>query len=184
MASYYSVVIVVVYLILSKLTLVKGLKPLITDSPTVLVRGGDIDEEGLRKVHLSLEQLLGILRHKGYTNVSDLEIVVMEENGSISAIPKSDKRPLQPSDLYMSPSPAFIPIPLIMDGHIVHHNLKYLEKDEVWLYDQMKSYSLDRDQLHQVTLGTFNQKGFLEIDTNNPSDHRQGMYNYKPGDEN
>jgi uncharacterized membrane protein YcaP (DUF421 family) len=183
-ASWYSILITIFYVALSRLSLVNKLKHFIITSPTVLIRGGDVDRKGLKKSHLTVDELLGLLRIKGYTNTSDIDIAIFEESGQISVIPKSDKRPLQPSDIQLQPSPAFVSIPLIVDGEIVHHNLKFIEKDEDWLHSQMQAYNLSNKDINKITLATYNQQGYVEFDTTNPKDHDKGIYNYKPGNKN
>jgi len=159
-------------------------KRIITSSPTALVRNGDIDERGLRKIRLNMEEFIGELRVKGYENIKDLALVTMEETGQISVIPKSEKRPLQPSDLHMSPSPTFIPIPIIIDGELIEHNLNYIKKDMDWLTLQLRSNNLSLDHLETITLAVLNQRGTLDVDTTNRTDQSEGVYNYKPGDDN
>jgi uncharacterized membrane protein YcaP (DUF421 family) len=183
-AVWYSFSVALCYIVLSRLVLVNKFKPWLTASPTVLIRGGDIDEQGLKKSKLAVEDLLGLLRTKGYTSKSDVEMAIMEESGDISVIPKSDKRPLQPSDLQMSPSPAFVEIPLIVDGEILHHNIRYIDKDLNWLYSQMEAHELDQNELKNITLATYNQQGIVEFDTYHKGDHAKGPQNYKPGNEN
>lgn len=77
--------------------------------------------------------------------MSDLSIVTIESTGQVSAILKSDKRPLQPGDLNTTTPPTFIPIPLIIDGELIKHNLYYIQKDMNWLTSQLQAYNLSVD---------------------------------------
>jgi uncharacterized membrane protein YcaP (DUF421 family) len=185
-AMFYAAAIVVVYILFAYASLNNKLRWLLIASPTVVIRGGDIDEKGLRKVRMTVGELLGELRTKGYTKTADIELAVMEDMGKLSFIPKSQARPIQPSDLNMQPSPTFIPIPVVMDGQIVDHNLKFLQKDRNWLELQLKSHNLSmaEEDLHKVTLAVVNQQGYVEIDTNSSNLFAQGPYNYKPGNQN
>lgn len=182
-ASYFAIVITIVYLVFSFLSLSNKFKRIITSSPTVLLRNGDIDERGLRKVRLNIDEFIGTLRVKGYENLKDLALVTMEETGQISAIPKADKRPIQPGDLNMSPSPTYIPIPIIIDGELIKHNLKYIQKDINWLTSQLQANNLSLENIKKVTLATFNQKGYLDVDTTERK-KQDNIYEYKPGDDN
>ena len=184
LAVWYSSAIALLYIGLSRMALNPNFNRLLTASPTVLIRGGDIDEKGLRHVHLSVQELLEEIRINGYTKTADVELAVMEETGKISIIPKAESRPLQPSDLQLVPNPTFIPIPLIIDGEIVDHNMEFLKKDKDWLELQLKAFGFGWDNIHKITLATFNQQDTLDIDTDNPHDHDKGAYNYKPGDDN
>jgi uncharacterized membrane protein YcaP (DUF421 family) len=174
-ASWYSLVVTLMYIGLARLGLVNQFKHWIIDSPTVLIRGGDIDEKGLRKVKITVEELQGLLRTKGYTSTTDVEMALMEETGQLSVIPKSDKRSLQPSDIQLQPSPAFLSIPLIIDGEIINHNLTFIDKDLDWLYMQMKAHNLSEEDIHSITLATYNQQGAVEFDTINGKGHDKGV---------
>lgn len=184
-ATWYTFVVVLCYMAFTRLTLINKLKKLLTNSPTVLIREGKIDEKGIKKVKLSVQYLLGQLRVQGYPNVNDVEMALMEESGQISIIPKSDKRALQPNDIQVSPSPAFVSIPLIIDGEIIDHNLRFIKKGRDWLVSQMQAYNMNMNDLEDITLATYNQQGFVEFDTS----HQRGDYwnepdNYTPGNEN
>lgn len=183
-ALLYAGVFLVIYVLFSLATLNNKLRWLLIASPTVLIRNGDIDEKGLRKSKITTGELLSELRLKGYTRTSDIELAVLEDMGKFSVIPKSSVRPLQPSDINLTPSPTFIPIPVIMDGQILDHNLKYVKKDREWLENQVRAYSLSMDEINTVTLAFINQRGYLEVDTNSKKENDQGPYSYKPGRDN
>lgn len=78
-ASYYSVAIAMIYLVFSRLSIANRFKKILRSSPTVLIRNGDIDEKGLRKVRVSVNELLGELRINGYSNVQDVEMATMND---------------------------------------------------------------------------------------------------------
>jgi uncharacterized membrane protein YcaP (DUF421 family) len=185
-ALSYGGVFLTIYILFSFATLNNKLRWFLIAKPTVLIRNGDIDEKGLRKSRITTGELISTLRQKGYVNTADVELAVLEDMGKVSVIPKSYARPLQPSDIQLHPSPTFIPIPLIMNGQIIYHNLKYLNKDEDWLDMQLKTHQLNIENISDVTLATYTQQGTLSIDTDNPMDnsHTHNPYLYKPGMDN
>lgn len=183
-AMLYAAAVVSVYMLYSYGSLNNKLRWFFIASPTVLIRNGDIEEKALRKVRMTVGELISELRTKGYTKTSDIEIAVLEDMGKFSIIPKSDKRPLQPSDLNMMPKPTFIPIPVIMDGQIIDHNLKYLQKDRSWLNLQLQASGLTIENYKKVTLAIVNQNGSVEVDTNHKKDANHDPYQYKPGNQN
>lgn len=180
-ALLYAAVFLLFYVLFSYATLNNKLRWLLIATPTVLIRNGDIDENGLRKSKMTVNELLSELRSKGYTKTSDIEFGILEDMGKLSVIPKSSARPLQPSDINMTPSPEIIPIPVIMEAQIIDHNLNYLKKDREWLENQLNSYSMSINELDKITLAVVNQQGFLEIDTNSKEENNEGAYSYKPG---
>jgi uncharacterized membrane protein YcaP (DUF421 family) len=182
----YGAVFLAVYILFSYATLNNKLRWILMEKPTVLIRNGDIDEKGLRKSRITTGELISTLRQKGFVNTADVELAVLEDMGKVSVIPKAYARPLQPSDIQLHPSPTFIPIPLIMNGQIIFHNLKYLDKDENWLDMQLKTHQLNIETISDVTLATYSQNGTLFVDTDNPNDNSNthNPYLYKPGMDN
>lgn len=174
-AIWYSIAVVAIYYVLLKLTLVNRLKRILVDRPTVLVRGGDVLEPGLRTVKMTVEELLGKLRVKGFATVRDVELAVMEESGDISVIPASNARPLQPSDVGLSPKRTFIPIPLVIDAQVIEPNLRYLGIDRDGLLQVLSDHDLK-----DITLATYNEYGGIDIDTTALT-RQVGPFNFKPG---
>lgn len=94
------------------------------------------------------------------------EYGTLEEVGKISFIPKANFRPLQPSDMQITPSPTFIPIPVIIDGKIIYENLIYLKKGQQWLSLQLKANGLSMEDVVTITLATYTQQGTLDLEQN------------------
>lgn len=180
-AIVYAAVIVVVYKIITRLALHNKLRWLLYDSPTVLIRNGDIDRKGLKKARMPVNELLSHLRVKGYTDTRNIAIAVMEETGDISVIPKAEYRPVQPKDLKLKVKKEYLPIPLIMDGQIIYHNLKYLKLDTSWLLKEVKKKG---EQVENIMLATFLENKKLAIDNNKIQNHPHDPYYYKPGKDN
>ncbi|MDR7000668.1 uncharacterized membrane protein YcaP (DUF421 family) [Neobacillus niacini] len=180
-AILYGAITVILYKIFIRLSLHNKLRWILYESPTVLIRNGDIDRKGLKKARMPVNELLSHLRVKGYTDTRNIALAVMEGTGSISVIPKSKYRPVQPNDLNISVKKEYIPIPLIMDGQIIYHNLKYLKLEQGWLMNEVKKMG---EKVENIILATFLDNGKLFIDNNEIINHRKDPYYYKPGEDN
>ena len=77
-------------------------------------------------------------RVNGYFNLSDLQTIILEPNGRMSFLPKSEKRPVIPEDLTLTPEQEFLVANVIIDGHIMEKNLQHAGKDTQWLNKQMQ----------------------------------------------
>jgi uncharacterized membrane protein YcaP (DUF421 family) len=51
-------------------------------SPTTLVRGGEVDEEALARECLTHEELISVLNKNGFNDPAEIEICVLEPNGT------------------------------------------------------------------------------------------------------
>lgn len=95
-------VLALLHAVISASTLNNTLKGIIGGYPDLVVRNGRIVKENLIKNQINIEQLLSALRIKGYRSLHDVEFAVLEANGQLSVIPKSQKRPVTPADLNLS----------------------------------------------------------------------------------
>lgn len=180
-ALAYAVIMVILYKIFIRLSLHNKLRWILYESPTVLIRNGDIDRKGLKKVRMPVYELLSHLRVKGYTDSQNIAIAVMEESGEISVIPKAEYRPVQPNDLNIHVKKEYLPIPLIMDSQIVYHNLKYLQLDQNWLMNEVNKMG---EKVDNIMLATYLENGTLFIDNHEVKDHKGDPYYYNPGKDN
>lgn len=142
--AYSSTTVLIVLTILAVLSgflHVKSFKfrKLIQSEPVTVITNGKIVEENLGKNRLTLNELFMLLREKNIFNVSDVEFAMMETDGKLSVLPKSQKQPVTPSDLQIPTVYKGLTRDLVMDGQIIFENLKDANLDESWLLAQLKS---------------------------------------------
>ncbi len=77
-AIIYGGITVILYKLFVRLSLHNKLRWILYESPTVLIRNGDVDREGLKKVRMPMNELLSHLRVKGYTDTQNIALAVME----------------------------------------------------------------------------------------------------------
>lgn len=107
-------------------------------TPTIIIQDGKILEKNLRKVKFDINDMLEEVRSAGYFDLSQVEYAVMEVNGKLSILPKSEYRPLTPKDMNLKIDNESLCANIIIDGKIMHKNLKNMNKDEKWLNKQLK----------------------------------------------
>jgi uncharacterized membrane protein YcaP (DUF421 family) len=110
---------------------------LICGKPSILIENGKINEEVMRKEMYTLNDLLEQLRNKDTANISDVEFAILETNGQLSVIPKSQKRSVSPEDLHLPTHYEGLPLDLVVDGEVNHKNLKKAKLDEQWLKQEL-----------------------------------------------
>ncbi|WP_244871516.1 DUF421 domain-containing protein [Orenia marismortui] len=132
------VTLVVLYLIFAKLTLNQRMNNLLLGEPTILIKEGKIVEDNLEKEHISLIQLLSILRNNGYSKLNEIHYAILEPTGNVSIIPISSARPVTLADLNIKAETEGIPIALIIDGIIQKKNLRLINRDEQWLNNKLE----------------------------------------------
>lgn len=134
----------------------------IDSKPGIVVVNGKIDKKVLKDNKMNLPFLLSQLRIKGYSKVSDVEFAIIEPNGNISVIPKSQSRPVKPTDLQLDTKYEGLALPLVIDGEIQYANLKYANLDTNWLNNEIKKGGAEK--VEQVFLAELDTQGKLYID--------------------
>ena len=107
-------------------------------SPSVLVEKGKINQKEMRRQRLNISDLMESIRNSGVATISEIEYLIVETNGKVSAIQKSAKSPATPEDLNLIVPDKEISYILIDDGKILGHNIKHLGFDGNWLRARLK----------------------------------------------
>lgn len=106
--------------------------------PTVLIENGNIIEKGLKKVHFDINDLLEECRSNGYFDINEIDYALLEANGKLSIMPKSMYKPVTIKDLNLKSNNQGLCANIVIDGEIMHDNLKNMNKTEKWLKDYLK----------------------------------------------
>lgn len=129
--------------------------------PSVLIERGRIIEKELIRNRLPLSDLVEELRLKSVPSIADVEFAVLETNGQISILPKSQKRPATPEDLKLETGYEGLPSILIMDGKVNRSNLAHAGKEITWLEKEVRKNKLQG--VHEVLFASLDSSGQLYI---------------------
>lgn len=108
-------------------------------SPSILIANGVINKDQLKKNRLSTFTLMSMLRVQGYTKLADVNFAILELGGDLSVIPKNSAKPVTLQDMNIIQPQEGLTLPVIMDGTIFRDILKYIDIDEKWLIEELKS---------------------------------------------
>ena len=67
--------------------------------PTILVRNGTMDRDGMRREHVNEEELWSLLRLQGIDDLRDVKEATLEPDGVLSVLKTDEARELQKRDL-------------------------------------------------------------------------------------
>jgi len=69
-----------------------GLLNLITGHAMILIYKGEVNEENLRKAHISINELLETVHEHGTDAIKDVDLAILETDGNISVISDNFKK--------------------------------------------------------------------------------------------
>jgi len=118
-------------------------RTVICGRPRIVIKNGKIMENNMRKELYTINDLLEQLRILNVQNISDVEYGILETNGQLSIVLKSQKRAVTPEDLGIETKYEGISLDLIIDGEVIVHNLELAKLDMNWLLSKLKENGWD-----------------------------------------
>ena len=111
---------------------------LVDSRPAILVEGGKILEDNLLKNQMTVEDLMSSLREKNAFKLEEVELAVLETNGQLSVMKKSESEPVTRKDLGLAVEEEKKPSIVIVDGKLLGKRLKNTGYTEEWLLQDQK----------------------------------------------
>ncbi len=112
------------------------IRVLLEGKPTFIIKNGKVNYQGMIKQKYNLDDLLTQLREKGERNIEDIEYAILENNGTLSVFPYSNKKQHSP-----------LPMPVILDGKLQSNNIKLIGKKENVIRNMLKKANLKIDDI-------------------------------------
>ncbi|MBR2044060.1 MAG: DUF421 domain-containing protein [Clostridia bacterium] len=107
------------------------IRKLMSGNSAVIIKNGVIDQKAMKKVRLTVIDLIELLRGQGVFKIENVAYAVLEVNGSLSVVEKSAFRPVQTGDIpKISPEEATLPLPIISDGKLIMEAVKALNAEQ------------------------------------------------------
>lgn len=140
---YYFLIAMTIFFLFAVLVAVVGrkttfLKRLLKGKPATLIYDGKINYKELKKNKIDVNDLLSMLREKGYFDIADVAYAVFEPSGELSVLPVGAQKPLVMEDLDKDKiKPAQLEDIVVVDGALSRSGLNNAGKDEQWLFKRL-----------------------------------------------
>lgn len=110
----------------------------VSGKPVIVINPNGIDYKALKSLNLTVDDVFEAIRGCGYFNIEQIQYAIMETNGKMSVLPKSQFAPVTAQDLQLSPQKSTLPINIINEGKIVKNNLAIAKLDEIKIKQILK----------------------------------------------
>ncbi len=109
------------------------LRTVLQGHPVIVIRNGEIDMKALKKLRMTVNDLISALRQKDVFDVSQVSYAIFETNGQISVLLKPEYRNSTAKDLDIHPIDNGMPFAVICDGKIIDDTVSEsgLDKDKI-----------------------------------------------------
>jgi uncharacterized membrane protein YcaP (DUF421 family) len=131
--------------------------------PSVLIEGGKVNQEELKKNRFSVDDLVENLRQSGALSVDEVETAILETNGRLSVFLKKSKSPPVAADLNVTVSPQPIPYTVISDGRMLGMNMDRIGISEKQLLRILRKHGYkNRHDIFYMSLTRDNDAVIIE----------------------
>lgn len=128
----------VIPIIISKVELKSfRFRTLMEGTSTTIIKDGQILEENLRKEDLTVDETMLLLRKKDVFKLSDVQSAILEKNGELTVMKKSELEPLTPKDIGMVVEKESTPCIAIIDGNLMEKTLTDYGYTKEWLLGEV-----------------------------------------------
>ncbi len=109
------------------------LRTVLQGHPVIVIRNGQVDMKALKKLRMTVNDLVSALRQKDVFDISQVSYAIFETNGQISVLLKPEYRNSTAKDLDIRPADNGMPFAVICDGKIIDDTVAEsgVDKDKI-----------------------------------------------------
>lgn len=133
----------------------------VSGKPVIVINPNGIDYRALKNLDISVDDVFEALRGSGYFKIEQVQYAIMETNGKMSVLPKSNFAPVTVQDMKLKVEKSTIPINIINEGKIVKENLLVAKIDERVVQKILKEAKVKR--VKDVLLLTVDKAGSVYL---------------------
>ncbi len=111
---------------------------MLSGKPIIVVNPNGLDYEALRELNISVDDIFGAIRAKGYFKLEQIQYAIMETNGTINVMPKSEFSPVTNGDMDIKIEDERLPITLVSEGSLMKENLALANVDAEFVNKMLK----------------------------------------------
>ena len=153
---------------------------LISGRPAIVVTPSGIDYKELKKLNMTLDDLIESMRGCDVFSVDEIAYAIIETNGKMCVIPKMQNMPVTREDMNVQAEKSALPINLIMDGRKMNENIKIAGIDEKFINDCLNRVNVKNYK--DILLFTLDNNGKVFIQAKNSTEYISFNTNFSGGE--
>lgn len=160
--SIFAVLLLVSLEIINSAVCLKSakLRSVIEGNPVIVISDGTVQQEKLRQLRFSSEDLLEQLRQKDVFDINDVKFAIVETNGQLSVMLKDNKQPITPEALEAEAQSKGLQCMVVNDGKILRKSFRDCNMDDQKLKNILKKRKI---QLKEILFMLADSKGNYTI---------------------
>jgi hypothetical protein len=128
----------------------------------VLIEQGKVLEDNLKKARVTVNDMMAMLREKNAFKLSEVEFGVLEADGQMSVMKKSESNPVTPVVQGIPVENERAPRVVVIDGKVLNKTLEDLGYSQGWLWGELLKQGMK--SINDVVLAQVDAKGNVYVD--------------------
>ena len=121
-------------------------RKLINGKTSVLIENGKINQEEMRRLRLTLDELIEELRLKNFINISSVKYAILESNGELSVFPFGQEQSATRADVGKNNDNVLLPYTVVSDGIFIQQEAEKLGLSEKQINKELKKRGISSIQ--------------------------------------
>ena len=105
------------------------IRRIVSGQPIVVISPNGLEYRAFKSLNITIDDISEMLRQNGYYSFDQILYAIIETNGKISVIPKSNNAPATAEDVGANNPPAKIPSIIVSDGKMMKSQMKEVKID-------------------------------------------------------
>lgn len=123
----------------------------VSGRPKIIIKDGIIDQNQLKKIRYTIDDLMESLRGEGIFDLEDVQFAIVETTGKISFYQKYSARNVTNQDINLQSNSTNPPMVVISDGKLIPSALDTLKLSEDWLLKTITEKHLKVEDIFIMT---------------------------------
>lgn len=141
------------------------LRTIMQGHPIIVIRDGKIDVKALKKLRLTVNDLLSALRQKDVFEISQVSYAIFETNGKMSVLLKPEYRTSTAKDLNLKPQDEGMPFAVVCDGKIHKKAVSESNMSQELINEILKKQKIDMEKILLMTVNSKNKTHIIKKET-------------------
>ncbi len=155
--------LVIIEIVISVLTMKSQyIRKILSGHSIVIIKNGEIDQAAMKKVRLTLVDLIELLREQNVFDIGQVAFAVLEVNGNLSVLLKNAEQPPTQKQLMIKSEKDGLQMPVIIDGKVIKDSLGAIEYNRSTLDMLLKNSNVRVEDIFLMTLDRFGNSNIIK----------------------
>ncbi len=133
----------------------------LSGKPVIVINPDGIDYKALKNLSISVDDVFEAIRGCGYFSIEQVQYAIMETNGKMSVLPKSEFCPVTVQDMKLDVEKSVIPVNIINEGKVIKDNLQIAKIDELKVKEVLSKANIKKAK--DVLIMTIDKNGAVYL---------------------